>query len=39
MSMVGLVIHLRIYIFKPAINSSSESSLAGVYAGFYVNGK
>lgn len=32
-------IQLRKYIFKPAINSSSESSLAGVYAGLYANGK
>ena len=32
-------IQLRKYIFKPDINSSSESSLAGVYAGLYANGK
>ena len=31
-------LQLRKYIFKPA-NSSSESSLAGVYAGLYSNGK
>ena len=39
MNMVGWVIQLRKYVFKPAINSSSESSLAGVYAGLYANGK
>jgi len=32
-------LQLRKYIFKPSINSSSESSLAGVYAGLYGNGK
>ncbi|MGB1931863.1 MAG: DUF3575 domain-containing protein [Flavobacteriales bacterium] len=31
-------IQLRKYVFKP-VNSSSESSLAGVYAGLYANGK
>lgn len=38
-SMVGWVIQLRKYVFKPAINSSRESSLAGVYARLYANGK
>lgn len=32
-------LQLRKYIFKPSINSSSESSLAGVYTGLYGNGK
>lgn len=32
-------LQLRKYIFKPSINSSSESSLAGIYAGLYGNGK
>lgn len=30
---------IRKYIFKPAINKSSESKLAGVYGGLYLNGK
>ena len=38
-SMVGWVIQLRKYVFKTAINSSSEFSLAGMYAGLYANGK
>lgn len=37
MSMVGWVIQLRKYVFKP-VNSSNESSLSGVYAGLYANG-
>ncbi|MAD50390.1 MAG: hypothetical protein CMC95_03715 [Flavobacteriales bacterium] len=32
-------LQLRKYVFKPTINSSSESSLAGVYVGLYGNGK
>lgn len=32
-------IQLRKYVFKPTINKSSESPLAGVYAGLYLNGK
>jgi hypothetical protein len=32
-------LQLRKYVFKPAINKSSESPLAGVYAGLYLNGK
>jgi len=32
-------LQLRKYVFKPAINSSSDSPLAGVYAGLYGNGK
>ena len=32
-------LQLRKYVFKPAVNSSSDSPLAGVYAGLYGNGK
>ena len=30
---------MRKYVYKPNINSSSDSKLAGIYAGLYVNGK
>ena len=30
---------MRKYVFKPAINESSDSKLADVYAGLYFNGK
>ena len=32
-------LQLRKYVFKPAINESSESKLAGFYGGLYFNGK
>lgn len=32
-------LQLRKYVFKPAINNSSDSPLSGVYAGLYGNGK
>ena len=38
MSMVGWVIQLRKYVFKP-VNNSNESSLSGVYLGLYANEK
>jgi len=32
-------LQLRKYVYKPSLNSSSESPLSGVYAGLYGNGK
>ncbi len=32
-------LQIRKYVLRPSINSSSDSPLAGVYAGFYGNGK